>query len=113
MYVQHWSKRTPLSQRETLWGGYVVRGQGLSFYFAGDTAYCPAFKQIGRVLGPFDLAAIPIGAYLPRNVFQHMHCDPAQAVQIHQVHLLDNIFLCRATNCTSSQNYQTRHQPWL
>ena len=38
------------------------------FFFAGDTAMCPAFKQIGHKYGPFDLAAIPIGAYEPRLV---------------------------------------------
>ena len=37
------------------------------FYFAGDTAYNETvFKLIGRKYGPFDLAALPIGAYCPR-----------------------------------------------
>jgi N-acyl-phosphatidylethanolamine-hydrolysing phospholipase D len=35
----------------------------MRFWFAGDTGYCPVFKEIGERCGPFDLAAIPIGAY--------------------------------------------------
>ena len=38
-----------------------------SFWFGGDTAYCEAFQQIGRKLGPFDLAAIPIGEQVISN----------------------------------------------
>ena len=64
--AQHWSARTPRDQNQTLWGGWCVIGPRHRFYFAGDTGYCEAFRQIGQKYGPFDLAAIPIGAYLPR-----------------------------------------------
>jgi N-acyl-phosphatidylethanolamine-hydrolysing phospholipase D len=31
-----------------------------------DLPVCPAFAQIGRLRGPFDLGLVPIGAYVPR-----------------------------------------------
>ncbi len=61
--AQHWSARGALDRRHTLWGGWAVLGQQLRFWFAGDTGYCPVFKEIGERCGPLDLAAIPIGAY--------------------------------------------------
>ena len=51
---------------QTLWGSWCVLGQHQRFYFAGDTGYCDVFKVIGKKYGPFDFAAIPIGAYEPR-----------------------------------------------
>ena len=61
--VNHWSRRGLFDENRALWGGWAVIGaDGVSkFWHGGDTAYCDAFKQIGRKLGPFDLAAIPIG----------------------------------------------------
>eukprot|EP00959_Pyramimonas_sp_CCMP1952_P165234 3453736-Pyramimonas_sp.AAC.2 len=45
----------------SLWCGYVLSSGSSRFYFAGDTGYCDAFKQIGRRFAPISLAAIPIG----------------------------------------------------
>ncbi|XP_057712123.1 N-acyl-phosphatidylethanolamine-hydrolyzing phospholipase D-like [Corythoichthys intestinalis] len=80
---QHWSRRNALDTNKTLWASWTVLGPEHSFFFAGDTGYCSVFKEIGRRFGPFDLAAIPIGAYLPRDVLKGQHVDPEEAVQIH------------------------------
>uniref|UniRef100_A0A8B9GUY4 N-acyl phosphatidylethanolamine phospholipase D n=1 Tax=Astyanax mexicanus TaxID=7994 RepID=A0A8B9GUY4_ASTMX len=63
--AQHWCKRTPTDDNRALWGSWSVLGPSHRFFFAGDTGYCPVFQEIGKRFGPFDLAAIPIGAYLP------------------------------------------------
>ena len=60
----------------------------LSFYFAGDTGLptndFPLHRQIGDRLGPFDLSALPIGAYMPNNFIGDSHISPMEARQIHK-----------------------------
>ncbi|KAL4640740.1 N-acyl-phosphatidylethanolamine-hydrolyzing phospholipase D-like [Arapaima gigas] len=80
---QHWCKRTPMDDNRVLWGSWAVLGRHNRFFFAGDTGYCTAFQEIGRCFGPFDLAAVPIGAYLPRDIMRSQHVDPEEAVCIH------------------------------
>jgi N-acyl-phosphatidylethanolamine-hydrolysing phospholipase D len=41
------------------------------------------FAEVGDVLGPFDLALIPIGAYEPRPVMRAQHICPEEAVAAH------------------------------
>lgn len=82
--AQHWSNRTGLDRNESLWGGWAAMSPSGSFWYAGDTGYCPAFEEIGDRLGPFDLAAIPIGAYDPRDIMRYQHINPDEAVRIHK-----------------------------
>ena len=80
--AQHWSKRTLTDTNRTLWGGWVVAGDGLRLIHTGDTGYSQDFRDIGERLGPFDMAFIPIGAYAPRWFMKVMHADVPDAVQI-------------------------------
>lgn len=80
----HFSARRLGNQNTTLWGGWTIRGRDLNFYFAGDTAQGPHFQEIGRRLGPFDLAALPIGAYEPRWFMKYDHINPEEAVRAHK-----------------------------
>ncbi|XP_052576909.1 N-acyl-phosphatidylethanolamine-hydrolyzing phospholipase D isoform X1 [Peromyscus californicus insignis] len=80
---QHWCKRTLMDDNKVLWGSWSVLGPWNRFFFTGDTGYCPAFEEIGKRFGPFDLAAIPIGAYEPRWFMKYQHVDPEDAVRIH------------------------------
>jgi L-ascorbate metabolism protein UlaG (beta-lactamase superfamily) len=101
--AQHWCSRTPFDRNTRLWCSFAVhatpalaaeplRRQRVpqhihSFYFAGDTGLptnFPLHHQIGDRLGPFDLCAIPIGAYKPEWFMRESHCTPAEAVKIHQ-----------------------------
>ena len=78
---QHWSGRGPGDTNATLWAGWAVVGPSRRFYFAGDTGYFSGFAEIGRRLGPFGLAALPIGAYEPAAMMHAVHLNPEQAVQ--------------------------------
>ncbi|KAL7441635.1 hypothetical protein ACHAXH_008728 [Discostella pseudostelligera] len=96
--AQHWCSRSPFDRNKRLWCSFSVHatpGQSdqsasartHSFYFAGDTGLpyeFPLHHQIGDRLGPFDLSAIPIGAYEPNWFMREAHCNPAEAVKIHQ-----------------------------
>jgi len=80
--AQHFSGRTPWDRNRRLWSGWTVAGRERRFYFAGDTAYWDGLREIGARLGPFDLAAIPIGAYLPAVIMKVSHTTPEEALAV-------------------------------
>ena len=86
--VMHWSARSPKDTNATLWAAFHVKsnrpdGNGKSFIHLGDTGYSPTlYEAVGRVLGPVDLAAIPIGSYEPRWHMHLQHTDPEGAVRM-------------------------------
>jgi N-acyl-phosphatidylethanolamine-hydrolysing phospholipase D len=79
--AQHWSARSLIDRNETLWSGWAAVGPTRRFYFAGDTGYFAGFAEIGDRLGPFDMAALPIGAYEPAAMMRGHHLNPEEAVQ--------------------------------
>ena len=80
--VQHWSKRSFFDRNNTLWAGWMMKWDEFSFYFAGDSGYSNDFKETAKRLGSPTLAAIPIGAYEPREFMKGAHMDPAEAVKV-------------------------------
>ena len=82
--ANHWCKRGLNDDNKVLWGSWAVLGPNTRFWFGGDTGYCEAFKHIGDTYGPFDLAAIPIGAYQPNWFMKYQHVHPGEAVEIHK-----------------------------
>jgi len=75
---RHWGARI-IKDSHRGYGGYVLRGGKHSLYHAGDTAYFPGFREIGRRLAP-ELALLPIGAYNPPS-FRNVHADPSDATR--------------------------------
>ncbi|MEE2901904.1 MAG: MBL fold metallo-hydrolase [Myxococcota bacterium] len=81
---QHWSARGLFDRFDTLWAAWSVQVGAFKSWFAGDTGYNDVqFKEIGQKIGPFDLAMIPIGAYVPRWFMRDFHVNPKEAVKIH------------------------------
>jgi len=82
--AQHFAARGPFDRNRTHWCGWILQSGSRTIYFAGDTGYCPGFREIGERFGGVDLALSPIGAYRPRWLMQSMHVNPFEAVKIHQ-----------------------------
>jgi L-ascorbate metabolism protein UlaG (beta-lactamase superfamily) len=74
--VKHWGARLG---RDTYRGynGYIIKREGRSLLFGGDTAHTRVFFRSHHRYGPYDAAIMPIGAYDPW-IFNH--CTPEQSV---------------------------------
>lgn len=79
--AQHFSQRTLTDANQRLWASWSVLSPERRFYFSGDTGYFTFFKEIGQRLGPFDVAALAIGAYLPPEMMKFVHLTPEEAVR--------------------------------
>lgn len=85
--AQHSSGRGVADRNRSLWSGWsaeATHGDRRAVYFAGDTAYCPAFAEIGMRIGPFDACLLPIGAYEPRWYMRYVHMTPEEAVRAYE-----------------------------
>ena len=80
--VQHWSARALGDRHQTLWGSWAVLHPTFRFWFSGDLGYSPDTLDIGRRIGPIDLAAIAIGAYEPRWFMKESHLNPEEALRV-------------------------------
>ena len=78
--AQHWSRRGPFDGNATLWGGFVIEGEGATVYHSGDTAWFEGFAEIGRRFPGIDAALLPIGAYDPAWFMERQHMNPEQAL---------------------------------
>ncbi len=69
-----------LSQlRYTASNGYLVKKDGATVFFCGDSAYGGHFKELSS-LYQIDLALLPIGGYEPRFIMRERHMTPAEAI---------------------------------
>ena len=76
---KHWGARM-FTDTHRGYGGYVIEGGGHTVYHSGDTAYFPGFAEIGRRLGPVEVALMPIGAYFPDS-YRAVHTSPEEGLQ--------------------------------
>ena len=83
--AEHASARSPLDRNARLWGGFVIRTPAACVYFSGDSGYGEHFAAIRQRFGRFDLALLPIGAYLPRWFMATVHMNPNEAVMAAEI----------------------------
>jgi L-ascorbate metabolism protein UlaG (beta-lactamase superfamily) len=77
--AQHFSGRTPWDRNRTLWASFLLKSGGERIFYSGDTGYFPGMKEIGRRLGPFDIALMENGAY--DSYWPMVHMSPEETVQ--------------------------------
>jgi L-ascorbate metabolism protein UlaG (beta-lactamase superfamily) len=75
---KHWGARV-LRDDHRGYGGFLIEHQGRRLYHAGDSAYFPGFREIGRTCSP-EIALLPIGAYYPDS-FRNVHMGPDEAIK--------------------------------
>lgn len=98
--MRHWGSRFGVDRDKTLWCGFSIATlpssavmednnynssafQSKKVLFPGDTAWFDSMEDlVGIPYGPHDVAAIPIGAYAPREYMKRNHVDVEEAVRM-------------------------------
>jgi L-ascorbate metabolism protein UlaG (beta-lactamase superfamily) len=83
----HWTKRGLYDDNKALWGGFVIITPKHKLFFAGDTAFYNGqiFKDLQKKYNSFDIALLPIGAYMPNERMKYSHTTPLESVKIHKI----------------------------
>jgi L-ascorbate metabolism protein UlaG (beta-lactamase superfamily) len=83
--VHHWGSRWGTDRNRALWSGFAVLTPSGRIFFAGDTGFGDgSWADEAARDGPYRLAILPVGAYLPREVMSGNHMDPDEAVEVFQ-----------------------------
>ena len=75
---RHFSGRGVIDRDKTLWAAWAVLGRTHRVFFGGDGGYSEGFAEVGKRLGPFDLALLEIGASNPN--WEQIHLGPVKAL---------------------------------
>lgn len=81
MPAKHWNRRGILDFNKTLWGSFVIKANGKTIYFAGDTSYGKHFSEINKYFGNIDYCLMPVGAYKPDYIMKESHISPDEALK--------------------------------
>ena len=81
--AQHFSGRGVADRNATLWSSWALRTERASVFFSGDTGLTAEFAEVGRRLGPFDLALFEVGAFHP--AWGTIHLGPENALEAHRL----------------------------
>lgn len=79
--TRHWSKRSIGDTNKRLWGSFLLRINGITIYFGGDSGYGSHYKEIAQLFPDIDYAILGIGAYEPEWFMESNHSSPSKAYQ--------------------------------
>lgn len=74
--ARHASGRSLFGRNRTLWAGFALRGPRHNVFYSGDTGPSKLAFDIGKRLGPFDLAMVECGQY--NDAWPDWHMTPEQ-----------------------------------
>lgn len=77
----HWYKRGFRDDNTMLWGSFVIRCKGRTFFFMGDSGYNTHFREIAELFGSMDYCFMGVGAYKPSFMMKTSHTSPEDAVR--------------------------------
>ncbi len=77
--TRHFSGRGLRDNSKSLWGGWVFITEQHRIYFSGDGGYGDHFKEVGKRLGPFDIAFMECGQY--NENWHQIHMYPEESVK--------------------------------
>ena len=77
--AQHFSGRDGINNNETLWASWSIVSADARLFFSGDSGYDTHFGEIGKRLGPFDMAFLENGQY--NEAWSAVHMMPEQTLQ--------------------------------
>lgn len=76
---RHFSGRLPTRNNTTQWTSWALVGPRHRLFFSGDTGKTALHAEIGKRLGPFDVAMLEIGQYHPS--WGKIHLGPVGALE--------------------------------
>jgi len=77
--TRHFAGRGLRDRNKSFWGGWAFQTKHENIWFSGDGGYGSHFKEIGKRLGPFDLAFMECGQY--NDYWKDIHLFPHESVQ--------------------------------
>lgn len=79
--TRHWCRRYISDTNWHLWGAFMIRANGKTIYFGGDTGFAGHFEEVKRLFGAPDYYLVGVGAYQPEWFMAPSHMSPKSAVE--------------------------------
>ena len=77
--TRHFSGRGLTDRQKSLWGGWLLDDGSSKVWFSGDGGYGDHFKEIGKQIGPIDIAFMECGQY--NDDWNDVHLFPEESVK--------------------------------